>query len=304
MKNTISKKIFKYYELYLLFIPVAIFYIIFSYGPMFGLVIAFKNFNFQSGIFGSPWVGMKHFIEVFSNSDFLNSLVNTLLISLYRLIAGFPAPIILAILLNELRSNKFKKFVQTVSYMPHFISWVIIGGMVMNLLSPNRGPVNMLIKALGGEAIFFMNEPGFFKGILVITSIWKETGWGAIIFLAAIAGIDPSYNEAAIIDGANRFKLIWHVTLPSIRNVIVIMLILNMGNILNAGFEQVFVLINPAVSTAGEIIDYYVYRQGLVRFGNYSYAAAVGLFKSVVCLILVLITDKVSKLIDENGGIM
>lgn len=293
----------RYRQLYLMFIPVAIWYIVFQYVPMLGIVIAFKDYSVFTGVWDSPWAGLSHFERFLASADFLRTLKNTLLISIYNLCFGFFSPVLFALLLNELTWPRAKRFIQTVSYLPHFISWAVAGGLFYMLLSPGTGVVNELIQALGFAKINFLGEADYFRAILVVTGIWKSMGWGAIIYLAAIAGVDESLHEAAYIDGAGRFRRMWHVTLPSIRTVVVIMLILAVGNILDSNFEQIFIMLNQTVMSTGETIDYYVYRVGLSNANNFSYAAAIGLFKSVIGFLLIILTNVITKKIDEDGGI-
>ena len=301
-KRSLWNVLIKYKELYLLFIPVALWYIIFCYIPMSGIIIAFKDYKFLQGIFGSQWVGFKHFERFLTSRDFLNTLRNTLLISSYNLLFVFPAPIIFALMLNELKYEKFKKVIQTVSYLPHFISWAVAGGLFYLILSPSNGFVNTIIQSLGFKPMNFMGDVRYFRSVIVVSGMWKSTGWTAIIYLASLAGVDPQLYEAATIDGAKRLQRIWHVTLPSIKSVIVIMLILAVGNILYIGFEQIYIMINVTVLDVGETIDYYIYRVGLYDFTNFSYVTAIGLFKSVIGFFLILMTNVTVKKIDEDTG--
>jgi len=266
--------------------PGILFFIIFSYIPMYGVLLAFKDFRIMDGIMASPWVGLEHFQRAFSDPYFLQVLENTILISVYRLVWGFPVPILFALLLNEIFHQKFKKLVQTVSYLPFFLSWVILGGMFINILSLN-GPINIFISILGFEPRIFLAIPEYFRSILVITEIWRGFGWGAVIYLAAISSINEEMYESAYLDGANRFQRAFYITIPTISPIIVIMLILSCSSILSAGFDQVFNLYNPMVMNVADIIDTYVYRKGLLDM-DYSYATAVGVFKSVVALILII----------------
>ena len=286
--------------LYLLLLPGIIAIFIFNYIPMYGVVIAFKEYNIFAGISKSPWVNFLQFERLFRNPDFVRIIINTLLISTYKLVWGFPAPIILAILLNELRNKHFKKITQTILYLPHFISWVIFAGLIVTFLNPTTGVVNDIISHYGGKKIDFLASKSMFRSILVITEVYKGVGWGTIVYLSAISGVDPNLYEAAVVDGATRFRQIWHITLPAIRSVIVILLILNLGNILNAGFQQVFLLYNPLVYEVGDIIDTFVYRKGLVD-SNYSLAAAAGLFKNVIALILIVTTNYIVREFGEEG---
>lgn len=275
------------WQLHLLLIPGLICLLIFKYLPMYGLIIAFQDFNIFSGILESDWVGLANFTKLFTSPEFLNVLRNTILISTYKIIFLFPIPIILAILLNELRNVLFKRTVQTVIYLPHFISWVIVSGLFINLLSVNGGIVNNIITALGGQPVSFFMEPRFFRSLLVFTEGWKETGWGTIVYLAAITGIEQDQYEAARIDGANRIQQIINITIPGISPTIVLMFILKLGAILEAGTEQILTMYNPVVYNVSDVIGTYVYRVGLGT-SDYSFSTAVGLFNSVVAFILVV----------------
>lgn len=287
--------------LYMLLIPGLIWFIIFKYLPMFGLVIAFKDFSFSKGVFGSDWVGLKNFKYIFfSHPDFFNILRNTILISLYKLIFGFPMPIILALMLNEVRNLKFKRMLQTSVYFPHFVSWVIFGGIIIQFLSPSYGIVNELLKLTGREPIFFMSEEKYFRSIVVLSDIWKDAGWGTIIYLAAITGIDQELYEAATIDGANKWQKTIRITLPCISETIVVLLLLNTGKILNVGFDQIFVLYNPTTYSVGDVISTYIYRIGIGN-GRFSLTTAIGLFQSVVGLILIVLTNNFSKKISGKS---
>ena len=230
----------KNWDLYLLITPVMIYILLFHYVPMYGLQIAFKNFTAVKGIWGSPWAGLDHFERFFNSFYFWRLIKNTLGISLYELVVGFPAPLLLALMINEVRSRRFRKVVQTVTYAPHFLSTVVLVGMVLMFLSPQKGVINQLIQFIGGHSISFMTEPEWFKTIYVFSGVWQSAGWGSIIYLAALAGIDPGLHEAAIIDGASRLRRIWHINLPSIMPTIVILLILNLGNIMGVGFEKIY----------------------------------------------------------------
>ena len=295
-------KIWRDKPLYLILLPGILYFIIFQYVPMYGAVIAFKDFKAFLGISGSPWVGFKNFVDFFNHPSFKTVLVNTVVISGYKILFGFPAPIILALMLNELRKERFKKVIQTVTYLPHFLSWVVIAGLAANMLSPSSGAINELLKAFGAQPVYFMAEPKYFRIILVITDIWKEIGWGSIIYLAALTGVDIQLYEAAIVDGAGKWRQLWSITLPSIVPTIIIMFILRVGGIMNAGFEQIFTMYSPNVYSVSDIIDTFVYRMGL-ESAKYSFATAVGLFKSVIAFVLVVLTNKLSKLVDDNNGI-
>ncbi|GAA3412513.1 ABC transporter permease [Paenibacillus hodogayensis] len=290
----------RYWDLYLMALPALIFLIVFKYVPMYGVVIAFKDYNIMQGVFHSKWIGLQYFRELFAFDEFPRVIRNTLLISLMKLVVGFPAPIILALLLNELRLEKFKRSVQTVTYIPHFISWVVIGGIAVDLLSPSSGIVNKLIQSLGFEPIFFLSDEKLFRWILVFSDMWKEVGWGAIIYLAALLGINEEMFQAATVDGAGRLRQIWHISLPSIRSTIVILLLLRIGHLLDAGFEQVLVMYNPTVYDVGDIIDTYVFRVGLgtMQFGL---TTAAGLFKSAIGCILLVLANTLARRMGEDG---
>ena len=287
------RNIRKYRALLLMMVPAIIYYLIFHYGPMYGVLLAFKDFKITEGILGSPWVGFEHFEKVFSDSYFYTILSNTLLISLYKLVFGFPVPILFALLLSEVTSAKFKKTVQTVSYLPHFISWVVLGGIFFTMFSLD-GPVNAIVKLLGGDPVLFLADDRYFRTILVVTSIYQGFGWGSIVYFAAISSIDPQLHEAAVMDGAGRFQRMFRISIPMLAPVIAIMLILSMSGILDAGFDQIFNMYSIKVYNVADIIDTYVYRKGLVEM-NYSYSTAVGLFKSVVALALILVVNQVVK---------
>ncbi len=290
----------KYWDLYLLMVPGLLFFIIYKYVPMWGIVIAFQDYSIFTGVLESKWVGFKHFERMFEAEEFYRIFKNTLLISLYKLFWGFPAPIIVALMLNELRNMMYKRTIQTVIYMPHFLSWVIVGGIMMNLLGPSTGIVNSFVEFLGFEPIYFLADDSWFRSVLVASDLWKSVGWGTILYLAALAGIDPQLYEAATVDGANKWQQTWHITLPSLLPTIVILLILQMGNILEVGFEQVFILLNPLVYNVGDVFETYVYRVGVTQ-GQFSYTTAVGLFKSVIALILVVAANKFAKKLGQNG---
>ena len=289
--------------LYLILLPVLAFYIIFHYIPMFGVVMAFERFNPTKGFLGSDWVGFKWFEQFFSSYYFSRLLKNTLVLSLKDILIGFPAPIILALLLNELRHERYKKTVQTLSYLPHFISWVTLSGLFIQLLSPSTGPIAAITRAFGGEPYYFMGKVETFRWVLVVTNIWKGVGWGSIIYLAALAGVDQEMYEAALIDGASRFQRVWYITLPSIFPTITIMLILQSGSIISDNFDQVYNMMNDAVYRVANVLGVYTYDLGLKNLSNAGLAksTAVGLFKNVIALILVLTTNAISKKISDNG---
>ncbi|WP_159886225.1 ABC transporter permease [Paenibacillus puerhi] len=286
--------------LYLLAFPGLLYFFIFRYIPMWGILISFQNYSPFQGMLGSPWVGLEHFQRFFSNPDFLLLFRNTLAINTLSLVFFFPLPIVLALMLNEVRNAAYKKIVQSIVYLPHFLSWVIIVGITFLLFSTGDGVVNQMLVALGFEKVDFLTNKSYFWAMLTAQSIWKDAGWGTILFLAAMASIDPQLYEAAKIDGASRFRQIWHVTLPGIRPVIVILLILRIGHMMDVGFEQVFLMMNGAVSEVADVFDTYVYRLG-VKQGQFSYSTAVGLFKSVVGLLLVIGANKLAKKLGEEG---
>lgn len=268
-------------------LPGLAYFLIFRYVPMLGAAIAFKDYRVLDGILGSPWVGFKHFQTVFTSPFFASILVNTIIISLLKVIVGLPMAVTMALLLNEVRVRWFRRVVQTISYLPHFLSWVVVFGIALMVLSPSSGLANKLLIGIGGHPINFLTDPGWFRQVLVSLDIWKNIGWNAIIYLAALAGISPSLYEAAAVDGASRFQRVWHISLPAIVPVIVLVTMLNIGNLLSAGFEQVFVFYNPSVYGVADIIDTWVYRQGIEGF-QYSLAAAVGLFKGLVGCVLLM----------------
>ena len=286
--------------LYVMMLPMVLFFIIFLYKPMPGLVIAFKDFSPFKGIWDSPWIGFDHFVEFFTGPYAFRVIKNTLVISLTSLVFGFPAPIILALLLNELRAKRFKKLVQTVSYVPHFISVVVICGLVVNFLSPSSGIVNTMIKQLGGEPIYFLSKPEWFVPIYTLMNIWKSTSYGAIIYIAALTSISEDLYEAARVDGAGRWMQLIHVTLPALVPTIMVMLLINLGNILNVGYESIILLYNPAIYETSDVISTFIYRTGLSE-GRYDYATAIGLVNSVVAFALVVSANKLSNRLTQTG---
>ncbi len=286
--------------LYLLLIPGVTYFLIFNYIPMYGIIIAFKDFNFAKGILASDWVGLDHFRYMFGLSDFYKVFWNSFYLGLLRMIFGFPFPIILALLINEIRNRVYQKITQTIIYLPHFISWVVIGGILVNFLSPSWGLVNLFFKQIGIEPIFFLADEKYFRPIVILSSIWKESGWGTIIYLAAIAGINTELYEAAEIDGANKLQRLWHITLPCIKSTVVVMLILRLGQIMGNGFEQIFVLQNPMNLGVAEVFETYTYRVGILG-GRFSFGTTVGLFTSVIGTIFLLISNKVASLLKEDG---
>ena len=280
--------------LIILISPVVLYFLVFAYYPMYGVIIAFKEYRVALGIWGSPWIGFDHFIRFFQSIFFTRLITNTLLISLYSLLWGFPIPIIFALLLNEFRDGIFKRSVQTISYFPHFISLVVVCGMVIDFLSPQGGIVNQLIVMLGGEPIHFLGRPEWFRTVLIGSTIWQSFGFGSIIYFAAISGINPELYEAARIDGAGRFRQMWHITLPGIRPTILTLLILNIGNIMSVGFERIILLYSPATFATADVISTYVYRIGILG-AQHSFAAAIGLFNSVINVIILLTVNRLSR---------
>ncbi|MFD0715402.1 ABC transporter permease [Paenibacillus sp. GCM10027626] len=275
--------------LHLMILPGLVLVFVFSYGPMAGLSIAFQQFLPGKGLFGSEWVGWDHFKYVYSLPDTHNVIRNTLVISVMKIAVGLVAPIVVALLLNEVRRRHFKRAVQTIVYFPHFLSWVILAGIVIDILSPVSGIVNAGLAAVGLPKIFFLGDAGWFPFVLVGSDVWKEFGFGTIVYMAALAGINPALYEAAVVDGAGRLKQTFHVTLPGIVPIIVLMATLSLGNVLNAGFDQVFNLYSPTVYSTGDILDTYVYRLGLAN-GQFGVATAVGLFKSVISFLLISVS--------------
>ncbi|OWR26593.1 sugar ABC transporter permease [Saccharibacillus sp. O23] len=299
-KNSRRAQILGNWELYLFMLPAVLYFLIFHYAPMYGIQIAFKNFVPSKGILGSPWVGFDHFERFFNSYYFWDLIWNTFSISFYELALGFPLPIILALAFNEVRNGKFKKTVQTVTYAPHFISIVVMAGMIITFLSPSSGIIIMLINALGFEAPQFLTDPAWFKTMYVLSGVWQSTGWGTIIYLAALSGVDPQQHEAAIMDGASRFKRMLHINLPTILPTITIMLILNMGNILGVGYEKILLLQNSLNLESSDVISTYVYRAGLVD-AQYSFSTAVGLFNSVINVILLVAVNWIARRTSENS---
>lgn len=295
-KNRTWAHIKRYKALYIMMVPALAYVAVYKYGPMYGLLIAFKNYNLGLGIWGSQWADpWYHHFAAFFNSPYASQLLtNTLLISVYKLVIGTVAAIVVALLFNECRTNWFRRTVQTVSYMPHFLSWVIVYGVCVAMLSQSTGVLNNFLSETFGFTIPFLNSTDWFRSVLVVSDVWKDIGWGAIIYLAAMVGINPDLYEAARMDGAGRMRQIWSITLPGIRNVIILLLVLKIGGILDAGFDQIFVFLNPQVYSVGDIIDTWVYRAGLVDL-NYSQAAAVGLFKSVIGFVLMVTVNRMAR---------
>lgn len=273
--------------LFIMFTPIIIYFLVFKYTPMVGLIIAFKNYNFTDGIWGSAWIGMDNFKLLFTNPNMLNILRNTLMLSILQLVIGFPFPILVALMINEIRSSWFKKGVQTAVFLPHFLNWVIVGGIIMTIFSQENGIINHVVKLLFGDSFPFLYNAGSWIAIFIGSGIWKGAGWGAIIYLAALSAVDQSLYEAAGLDGASRLKQLWHISLPSIQPVIFIVLILSIGNIMEVGFDQVYILQNPVVSNISEVISTWNYKVG-INGGRFGLATALGFFESIVGLILVI----------------
>jgi len=292
----------RYWGLYLLLLPTLIYVAIFLYGPMYGLQIAFKDYNARLGVVGSPWADpfYKYLARFFNSFNCAKLIKNTLTISLYSLLASFPIPIIFALLLNQLPNGKFKKAVQTVSYAPHFISTVVLVSMLNVFLAPSSGIVNLLINKLGGQSFYFMGNEAAFKHVYVWSGIWQSMGWSSIIYVAALAGVSPELHEAAIVDGASKVQRIWYVDIPAIMPTAVTMLILNTGNIMSVGFEKAFLMQNNLNTGASEIISTYVYKVGILN-GQFSYSAAIGMFNSVVCCVMVLLVNWISRKTTETS---
>ncbi|MFB5662798.1 ABC transporter permease [Alteribacillus sp. HJP-4] len=294
------KSIWKLKALYLIALPGIAYFVIFKYIPIFGSIIAFKDYSIFLGTLGSPWVGLDHFERMIQYPDFLRILKNTLLINFYDIIFGFSAPIILALMLNEVRKVLAKRLIQTVVYMPHFLSWVIISGIFIGVLSPSTGLVNNFLNWFGFESTYFLGEETYIRSIIVGSGMWRETGWGTIIYLAALSGINPQLYEAADIDGANRWQQTWSITLPTLLPTIMMLFLLQIGNFLDFGFERVDVFLNPFNRANGEIFDTYIYQAGLLQ-NQYSYTTAIGIFKSVVGLTLLMGANFISRKATGNS---
>lgn len=302
-RGNLLRSVRKHHFYYYLMLPGLIYFLIFKYLPMIGISISFLEINpfiGLQGIIQGKWIGFKNFEKFFSSYFFGNIVANTFIISGLKLLFTFPTTIALALLINELVNVLFKRVVQTISYLPHFISWVVVAGLAFKLFATSGGLVNHVIEWFGGESLGFLGDPRYFRSVLIATHVWKEIGWGTIIILAALAGVNPELYESAIIDGANKWQQVIRITLPSIAMVISILLIFNIGNLINAGFEQVLLLYNPLVYDVSDIIDTYVYREGLQQL-NFSYAAAVGVFKSVTALAMVVIANFTAKRLEQEG---
>ncbi|NJM81386.1 MAG: sugar ABC transporter permease [Tabrizicola sp.] len=282
------------WQIYVMLLPTVIWLLLFLYKPMYGLQIAFKDYSLFRGIEGSPWIGLEHFETLFQNDQFIRALKNTIIISFFTLVFGFPVPIILALMFNEIVNQRFKKTAQTIVYLPHFISTVIIAGIVITAFSPSSGIVNTILGFFGLEPIYFLTRPEWFRPIFIGAGIWQEAGFQSIVYLAAIAGISPTLYESAVVDGASRWQMMWKITLPSIIPTILIMLIIRIGNLLEVGFEMIILLYQPATYQTADVVNTFIYRQGILN-GQYDLAAAAGLFNAVVAFVLVMSANAISR---------
>ncbi len=298
-RGSLRREVLKYKHIYIILIPAILYYVLFQYAPMGGLAIAFQKFSLTKGILGSRWVGLSNFTSFLNDVYFWRLLRNTLMINFWGLVFGFPAPIIFALLLNEIKKDRFKKSVQTITYIPHFLSVVVVSSLVLTFVS-SQGILNSLIRLFGGDTVYFMNEPKYFYRIYVISDIWQELGWNSILYVAAISGIDQELYEAATIDGAGRWRQLWNVTLPGIMGTIMIVLIMRMGRMLTIGYDKIILLYNPAIYERADVISTYVYRRGLLD-GDYGYSAAVGLFNSVFNFIFLMTANFFSKKATGSG---
>lgn len=299
-QRSLIRRILWHKYFYLMLVPVLAWYAIFCYAPMYGVVTAFQDYAMHKGVLGSAWVGLKHFKALFGDTFFWRAFRNTLIISGMRLLLEFPVPILLALLINELRSSGYKNVVQTVLYLPHFLSWIICASIILNLLNADEGLIPLLLNRLFGAPMRNYVTAGSFRWLLIVTNLWKEAGWSMIIFIAAMASIDPTLYEAAMADGAKRFQLVLHITLPGIFSTIVVVLILTVGGILSTGFDQVFNLQNPLVLETGDVIDTYVLRTAM-KDARFSYATAAGLFNSAISTLLLLLSNRIARAMGQNG---
>lgn len=299
-KNLLIKRIMEHKLLYLFILPCVVWLLVFCYYPMYGAILAFKDYKYNLGIIGSPWVGFKHFEAFMTSPEFWIVMKNTVVISGLKILFGFPAPILVALLLNEIKGTRFKKAVQTMSYLPNFVSWVVVVSLMTIIFTPYGGIINNIRKDFGLDAIFFMGSKESFYPMVILSDIWKNAGWGSIVYLSALSGVSQELYEAAIIDGAGRLKCTWHVTLPSIKGTIGIMFIFAMGGILNAGFDQILLLQQPDNNLISEILDTFTLKTGL-NYGRFEYATAIGLFKSVFAFALMAFTNFISKKFMEVG---
>ena len=292
MKKTFKKN----WDLYVMLLLPMLYIIIFKYVPIYGVQMAFRDFNIFKGMQGSPWVGLKYFRQFFSSSEFAKLIGNTLIISIYGLLAGLVFPIILALVLNYLNHLRFKKAVQTITYAPYFISTTVMVSIILNILAINSGPVNSFLQSIGLEQIDFLADPNKFAHVYVWSGVWQYTGYNAIIYIATLSGVDPTLHEAAVMDGANKFQRVWHIDLPSIKSTIIILLIMSMGGVLSTGFEKIYLMQNNLNMRASEVIDTYVYKIGLASpIANYSYPTAIGLFQSLIGMVLIMGTNVIAK---------
>ena len=298
----LRKRVWKYRNFYGMLLPAMVYFLVFKYAPMYGVQLSFKEYRFRDGIWGSPWVGMRNFQRLFSNSQFRTVILNTLVISFGRILFTFFVPILVALLLNEIRSWIFKRTVQTIIYLPHFLSWVVIAGIAYSMLTINDGFINKVIVALGGQPVNFLLESSLFRPVVYLTGIWKEMGWETIIYLAALAGIDPGLYEAAEVDGAGRLQRMLHITWPGIKSTVVIMLILTVSRVMYAGMDQIINLYSSPVYNVGDIIDTYVYRELLMK-SEFGLGTAAGLFQSLINLALVLCVNIVGKKVNDGEGL-
>ncbi|WP_410769555.1 ABC transporter permease [Fontibacillus sp. BL9] len=296
----LKKRLWRNKWIYVMLLPGVLYFLIFKYAPMYGLIISFQDYKPYQGITGSEWVGLEHFKRLFAEPEFFTILKNTLILFALNLFIYFPVPIILALMLNELRGNFFKRIFQTMVYLPHFMSWVIIVSISFVMVTMDGGIINELLVYFGFEKVNFLLSPGWFRPMYIFQVIWREAGWGTIIYLASIAAIDPGLYEAARMDGAGRLRQVWHITLPAIRGVIVTLFILKIGHVLDLGFEHVYLLLNSMNREVAEIIDTYVFTAGL-RQGQFSYSTAIGFFKSIIGLIMVMLVNRISKKMGEEG---
>ena len=298
--KTLAKQYWKYRGLMMIMIPSVIMLIIFKYVPMYGVTIAFKDFKLRKGILGSPWVGFDVFEKVFAMPVFWTAFKNTAILGVMNLLVGFPLPILLALLLNEIRNERYKKVLQTVSYLPHFVSWITLSGLFIQLLSPSTGPVAAIWRLFGAEPYYFMGEVDTFRWVLVVTNAWKGVGWGSVVYLAALSGVDQEMYEAALIDGATRFQRVWYITLPSIMPTVTIMLIMRAGSVLSDNFDQIYNMSNAAMYKVANVLGVYTYELGLKNM-KYAESTAVSLFLNVINFALVILTNTVSKRVNDYG---
>lgn len=294
-----KKSIKKNWQLYILLLPVIVYFLVFHYYPLYGLQIAFKDFVATKGIAGSDWVGLKHFERFFDSYYFWRLIKNTIGIGVFTLLVSFPVPIIIALLLNEVKSLRFKKYVQTIIYAPHFLSTVVVVGMLLLFLKPD-GMINQLIVLFGGTPLDFISEPAFFKSIYVLSDVWQTMGWSSIIYIAALAAVDPAQHEAAMIDGASKFQRIIHINIPAIMPTIIILFILNMGSVMAVGFEKVFLMQNDLNMSSSDVISTFVYRSGILE-AQYSFSAAVGLFNSIINFVLLIMVNRIARRVSDTS---